>query len=161
MGSGSYSKAQVCVNGHVVNDWTEAFPEKLENYCHICGAKTIMNCQKCSASIRGFHHVPGVISLSHYVTPRFCHNCGEPFPWTESRLKAAKELVGEATMLSSTEKEELSMSIEDMVMDTPNAQVATVRYKRLITKAGQTIANGARDIIVDIVSESIKKALWG
>jgi hypothetical protein len=76
-------------------------------------------------------------------------------------LKAAKELVGEATLLSSTEKEELSRSIEDMVRDTPNAQVATVRYKSLITKAGKTIADGARDIIVDIVSESIKKALWG
>jgi hypothetical protein len=158
---GTYRVAQICINGHVINDSADEFSERNKKFCSYCGQPTIMNCPSCKESIRGFYYVSGVISLSHiYSEPSFCHNCGKPYPWTESKLNAAQELISEDERLSKEDKETLSLALPDLVTDTPKTQLAATRFKKLISKAVSATGEGLKQILVDIVSESAKKMLW-
>ena len=47
-----------------------------------------------------------------------------------------------------------------MVRETPQATVAATRFKSLVAKAGKPAADAFRDILVDILSEAIKKSIW-
>ena len=81
--SGVYRTAQICKNGHVITSNTNN-TARLSNFCPECKAETISSCPKCNTPIRGKYDVPGVISISSYTPPKYCHHCGHPFPWTEN-----------------------------------------------------------------------------
>jgi hypothetical protein len=155
-----YDLAQVCLNGHTVNEFARSSPEHNQKFCGKCGAETITVCQGCNHALRGVFHLSGAIDVSEYRPPAFCHNCGKPYPWTERRLRAAKELISEAERLSAEERESLNRSLDDLVRDAPSAQVAAMRFKKLLPRTGKEIAEGVRSIVVDIVSEAAKKLLW-
>ena len=93
--------------------------------------------------------------------PSFCPDCGEPYPWTEASLKAAKELADELDNLSLEEREILKKSLDDiMVMeDTPQTPVAATRFKKLIVKAGKPAAEAFRKLLIDVASETAKKII--
>jgi len=95
-----------------------------------------------------------------YTPPSFCPECGKPYPWTEAKLKAAQELSDELDNLSLEERSLLKKSLDDIVRDTPETTVAATRFKRLVAKAGQVAADGLKDILVDIASETAKKLIW-
>src|SRR5580704_1635867 len=88
-----YDVAQVCLNGHLVNSFAVSQPEHNENFCSMCGEKTISQCPHCKTNIRGYYHMLGVTSFLPEDTPAFCHYCGKPYPWMEDRLQTAKELL--------------------------------------------------------------------
>ena len=92
--------------------------------------------------------------------PIFCPDCGKPYPWTEAKLKAAKELTDLLEELEPEEREILKKSFNDIVRDTPQTTVAATRFKRLAAKAGKVAADGLKDILVDIASETAKKLIW-
>jgi hypothetical protein len=153
-----YDTAQICENGHVITGSAESFPHHREDHCSKCGAKTVMTCGDCHEKIRG--HLHGVLSVQEIPAPKFCHKCGKPYPWTEKSMNAAKELIAEEGRLSAEEKEVLSKSVDDLVRDTPSTQVAVTRFKKFLPKAGREVAEGVRSVLVGIVSEAAKKALW-
>jgi hypothetical protein len=62
--------------------------------------------------------------------------------------------------LTRTERETLKASLDDMVRDTPQAGVAATRFKKIAAKAGKVAADGLKDILVDIVSDTAKKVIW-
>ncbi|RAN86891.1 hypothetical protein B5P41_26760 [Bacillus sp. SRB_28] len=156
-----YDTAQICLNGHIINDSVTLYPKRKQDFCDKCGDKTIMFCQNCNANIRGDYHVPGVGSLGlTYTPPGYCYSCGKPYPWTASALEAAKELAKEVEGLTPAEQELLSQSIDEIVKNGPKTVVATTRFKKLATKFGSGIGNAFREILVDVVSESVKKSLW-
>jgi hypothetical protein len=67
---GAYDTAQVCVNGHLINDAMHAFPERGRKFCGKCGAATISECPKCKAPSEG---ISGVVSIpSDADVPSFC-----------------------------------------------------------------------------------------
>lgn len=78
-----YTIMLICLNGHISNDRLELLEDIHEEYCHICGSKTITACPHCHALIRGIRKIPGVFSTrSLTVRPaEFCYQCGEPYPW--------------------------------------------------------------------------------
>lgn len=156
-----YDTAQVCLNGHTINEFARSQPEHNQKFCGRCGAETITSCPECHHALRGVFHVFGAVSVCEYAPPAFCHNCGTAYPWTTAKLKAAKDLISEAEKLSSAERESLSRSLDDLVRNTPTTQVAAVRFKKLLPKAGKEIAEGVRSIVVDILSEAAKRALFG
>lgn len=91
--NGGYDVAQICLNGHVINEYATSYPEFNKNHCLQCGSKTIEKCPSCAENIQGFYHTPGAISVGGEKTaPRFCHSCGKPYPWTETAIAVAKEL---------------------------------------------------------------------
>ena len=162
MGDSHYDVAQVCRNGHVANSTTETDPESNQPFCSICGEETITSCNNRQAPIRGTcfydNGLFGYVRIT-YQRPAFCLSCGNPFPWTTRRLAAARELATTFDELSEAEQLQLQESVDDLASDTPRTKVAESRFKRLLKKAGTQAGESMRGIMVEIVSETVKKAL--
>ena len=161
MGGSYYDVAQICMNGHVINSMAKDYPDSNQNYCSECGEKTITSCPECNSAIRGEYHVPNVIGFSDFNTPVYCHSCGKPYPWTVSRLESALELASELDGLTSDEKEQLKQSLPDLIKNSPKTIVAETRFKKIMKKAGKESYEGMKSILVDVVSETVKKTLFG
>ena len=154
-----YDTAQICLNGHVINTMAISYPNSNKKFCDRCGVETITTCKSCNTPIKGYYHVPGVIGGFNYSPPSFCPNCGVPYPWTSAKLKAAKEFAHELDSLNQDEKAILEKSLEDLARDTPNTQVAAIKFKKLVAKAGKGAAEGFKSILVDVLSETAKKLI--
>lgn len=152
--------AQICLNGHVINSSAKASPEFSKKFCDRCGALTVTQCGHCNGDIRGTYHMPGVVASFHFHAPAFCAGCGAAYPWTETTLQAARDLTNELGGLNEAEKEALSKSLDDLVRDSPQTQVAATRLKRLLPKIGREGAATLRDLLVDIASETAKRMIW-
>ena len=157
-----YDTAQICLNGHTVNSNAISSPQLNQKHCAECGKQTITKCPACNTAIRGYYTPAGSFELyGYYYKPAYCHNCGEAFPWTTSSLKAASELVDELEALNPEEKQQLKDSFPDIVKDTPKTVVAGTRFKRLMEKAGAEAYDGMKSILINVVSEAVKKSVFG
>src|SRR5690348_16101276 len=81
-----WDTAQVCLNGHVVNEYSVSQPHYNAPRCPECGEPTITACANCSTPIRGRIHDGGFPSLAPFTRPPYCHSCGEAYPWTERAI---------------------------------------------------------------------------
>jgi len=157
---GTHRVAQVCPNGHVATSSADQHPELCEAFCSKCGEPTITTCPRCQASIRGYYDVEGIISIGrNYEPPSLCYACGKAFPWTERKVAAAVELVEVGADLSSEEVAQFRSDLTELTKDTVKTQVASLRFKKVMAKVGESVASGVRDIVVDVLSETAKKAL--
>jgi hypothetical protein len=156
-----YDVAQICQNGHVINSMAHDYPNSNQDHCAKCGVATIMNCPSCNTSIRGYYHVPGVIGFENFSAPAYCYKCGNPFPWTRVALVAAQELADTLDELSAEERVELKESIDHLLRETPRTRVAETKFKKLMRKTGKEAYEGMKSILTDIVSETVKKTLFG
>jgi hypothetical protein len=152
--------AQICLNGHVVNEYARSQPRSNQDFCARCGERTITQCQHCNTEIQGRYRVPGVIG-GQYHRPSFCYKCGTPFPWTVTGIEAALELASTAESLTEADKAELSKAIDDLVKNTPRAGVAEAKFKSLMKRSGRKLAEGLKSVLIDIVSETVKRSLFG
>jgi len=160
MSNGWYDTAQICTNGHVVNRASVSSPQHNSQFCDKCGVPTITSCQNCNTPIRGYYHPEALTSSPPYTRPSFCPDCGKPYQWTEAKLKAAQDLADEVDNLSPEERSLLKKSLDDIVRETPQTTLAVGRFKRLVAKAGKPAADAFREILVDVLSEAIKKSIW-
>ena len=159
---GTYRVAEVCPNGHVSTTSADTAPELRERFCSRCGESTNTKCAECEASIRGYYDVEGVISIGEdYTPPSYCHNCGNPFPWTGRKIEGAVELLQAASNLSEDELAQFQADLEELTRDSPRVQAASVRFKSQMSKVGSSVAAGVKEIVVDVLSEAAKKAIWG
>jgi hypothetical protein len=157
---GHHDTALICMNGHVINERYNKSPELNTKFCKNCGAATINSCIYCGASILGKYEVPGIVVLStiSMSAPSYCHNCGKPYPWTEERLKAIREAIG-LSEISEQEKEEFNNNLPDIMSETPRTKIAALKIKTIGAKVSKEIWSVAREIIVDIASETAKKII--
>ena len=118
-------------------------------------------CPYCKSTIRGHYSVEGVLSLINYTPPAHCHNCGGAFPWTVRKVEGAVELVEVGGGLTDTEIVQLRNDLTELTTDSPKTQVASLRFKKAMAKVGTTVAQGVRDVVVDVFSEAAKKSIWG
>ncbi len=89
-----YDVMQVCLKDHQISAHYNSAPERRQDFCKECGARTIFACPKCKEDIRGEYEVPGVATFGFEVpVPPFCHKCGEPYPWTRTEHQE-KSMVG-------------------------------------------------------------------
>ena len=160
-GYGYYDVAQICKNGHVINSMARQEPQFNQNFCDKCGEETITACESCNKDIRGYYHLQNVIGVSEIDAPSYCYDCGATYPWTQRSLEAAKELADDLDNLTEEEKEALKSSLPDLVKDGPKTVVAKSRFKKLMKKAGADAYDGMRSILVDVVSEAVKKSIFG
>ena len=159
---GTYRIAEVCPNGHVSTSSADTSPELREKYCSQCGEPTLTKCPKCQRSIRGYYYVECVITIGDsYMPPAFCYNCGCPFPWTERKIAGAVELIEVGADLQPDELRQFQSDVTELTRDSPKTQVASLRFKKVMEKVGVSIASGVRDILVGVLSEAAKKAIWG
>lgn len=160
MSDSYYDTAQICPNGHVVSRMATSYPQHNQKHCAKCGSQTITACPECNTAIRGSYHVPRVIGPFHYDKPAYCYNCGKPFPWTVRGLEAASELTDELDGLNQEEKQQLKDSFPDLVRNTSKTVVAETRFKKLMKKAGTEANAGMKSILVNVVSEAVKKSIF-
>lgn len=157
MNTRGYYLAQICLRGHVISREIDDRPERNQKFCSQCGAPTITTCQACMASIRGRYYKGDPIYDPDWKPPSFCHECGRAYPWTAETLRAAQEYVDEDPNLTNEEKSDLKEDINDIVLDTPRSSAAANRLKKLLARAGKGTAKGLRELLVDIMSEAVKK----
>jgi hypothetical protein len=160
MSDGYYDVAQICENGHIVNSMAHDYPNSNQDYCDKCGAPTIMACPSCETAIRGFFHDPMGLGFS-YAAPAFCYNCGNPFPWTTTRLRAAEDLADELDDLAPNDRESLKKSLHDLVRETPKTRLAETRFKKIMRKVGRDGYDGMKALLSDIVSDVVRKTIFG
>ena len=146
------SPARVCLNGHGT-----AYYEK---FCGECGEETIADCPNCNAHIRGVGLI-GPRALLSWTAPKYCTDCGQPFPWTAAKLKAVRELADEVEGLSDQDREVLKKDLGEIGMDTPSAEVGSVRIKRILGKLRGPSAELLWKATADIASTMAKKILLG
>jgi len=161
MSDSYYDTAQICLNGHVISTMASSSPQSNQKYCAECGVQTITACTYCNSPIRGYYHIRGVFGFSDYHKPSYCYNCGKSYPWTVASLEAASELADELEKLTADERQQLKESFPDLVKNTPKTVVAETRFIKLMKKAGSETYDSMKSILIDVVSETVKKSLFG
>ncbi len=149
---GEYRSQQVCLNGHQITSRYEDLPERRAEFCSSCGASTVHECPNCSASIRGYYARRNVVSGRTVPVPKFCHACGETYPWTANALEAAKELANELEGLSDEDREILKGALSDITTDGPRTELGATRIKRIYAKAGDAGKRILEGVIVNIAT---------
>lgn len=153
-----YLTAQVCLRGHVITDTVEIGPARVSRFCDECGAPTITQCPSCQTNIRGYYDIPGAIIESRYTPPAYCYSCGKPFPWTEERLSAARELIQMSDILEE-QKADLEKDLVALMVETPRTKVAVAKIGAFLRRTSREVASAMRDILVDIACETVRKQL--
>jgi hypothetical protein len=120
-------------------------------FCGICGAANLVACEHCHALIKPLTERGG--------KPGYCIKCGKPYPWTVATLVAAKEYTEELEELSSEDKAALIATFDDLVVDTPRAELAAHRFKRLIRKSGPVATDFLTKLLVEISSSTVAKII--
>lgn len=157
---GAYRVVQICLNGHIVNDSFEDYPDFNEDYCSKCGQKTIVTCPHCETPIRGNYRVPGSCNEYKISVPAYCHHCGAPFPWTEKILDNAVELLSYDAELSEETKQLIKDAIPGLLVDSIDTELSIVKFNSGISKASDFIKNALYDILINVVSSNVMDKLF-
>lgn len=154
--------AQICPNGHVINNKSDKFPQYNQNYCEICGKKPIKQCPTCNCPIRGAEMVTWMAAdvIGPYEKPAFCSQCGNPFPWTEAALKAANEAIELMDDLAPDDRIRFQENVSDIITETPRTHVAANTIKRLLDKVSPGMGELFRQTISSLTVESVKQLIW-
>jgi hypothetical protein len=161
----SYGIAQICKNGHVLTDRSNATDLK-QKFCSDCGELIINQCEACQQYIQGRPRAVSVIDPPFMyfggpdAKPSFCIHCGTPFPWTTRVKEAIDELIQFSESLTPVEKEDFKTTVTALTVDSPRSQVALVKFKSYISKVGTEAAKIIKDMVKDIATEAIKKAIF-
>jgi hypothetical protein len=99
-----YDVGLICLNGHVINSLSLQHPESNSPFCKECGEKAINACENCNTPIRGFDLDSGCCGLE---VPKHCHNCGNPYPWTQRKIDALIDAIGMLDELNQNETNQL------------------------------------------------------
>ena len=160
---GYYDVSQICLNGHTITRAPRQSPDLTQPFCSRCGEQTVTACQECREPIQGKYHVDGVLSfgVSTPPPPNFCHACGKPYPWTQRRLDAAKDLADELEDLSNEDRERLKQSLDALQRDGPQTEVAAVRLKKIMAKVGKESYSAMKEILMGVLSEAVRKSVFG
>ncbi len=157
---GYYYVAQVCLNGHIITTRLNISPMLSKKFCQKCGEPTISSCKHCGTNIPGEYHVEGFIEIgSSYKAPSYCHNCGKPYPWTEKKIEAAKELIDITEGIEESDKEMLKSSIDDITTVNPRNEVASTKIKAILKKLGGATQEILISTLSSIAAETAKKTL--
>jgi hypothetical protein len=164
---GNYDIQQICENGHQITGCFNTMPEKRKIFCETCGASTINTCPHCNSEIQGHqikssddwldvrsdHH--RIVIVNTAKVPSYCSSCGKPYPWTESKIATAIQILTEFGNLDEKEKETITQDINNIAKDTPQAELSANRIKRIWKKCSMA----GYEIIMEFASRTAAKIL--
>jgi hypothetical protein len=151
----AYDVAQICLNGHVVNERFKSEPQHNQDYCARCGKRTITACLKCEKTIPGAY-----TGMRGFVTaPAHCTGCGTELPWTEQRIQAAFELFADE-VAEAAERKAFEENLRQVSQDGPAAQVAASRLVRTLKKVRDVTRSLIYDVLKSVAGEAAKKILF-
>ncbi len=156
----------VCANGHLLNDWAQAQAAPNAKFCPECGEGTLSRCPECDTPLRGRFLPEGAEREPDggkriARAPRYCHECGSPFPWTAERLLAADELAAQLDDLSDEERRLLRAAFRDILTENPRTEVAALRIKRAAEHAGKGASRILFEVVENLASETAKRLILG
>lgn len=160
-----HDTAQICLSGHVVNEATRSAPDLSSKFCKKCGQPTIEQCPSCAAQIKGRNHAlgthgtPSTSSTRESRVPLYCYNCGKYYPWTQTTLDTAKELLSEED-LTPEDKAKIAESLPDIITQTPRTPLAATRIRKVVDKMSGVGKEGFEQLLSDITTESAKRLIW-
>ncbi|MBN2588762.1 MAG: DUF2321 domain-containing protein [Sedimentisphaerales bacterium] len=119
MGKKKFDVQQVCENGHQITSHYNEWPEERKCSCEKCGASTLTECPECKQEIQGAelkYKNRNRKTLEDIVSvPKYCKNCGKPYPWTQKNISQTVPVLEESNKLhkeATSEKEnEIKKSI--------------------------------------------------
>ena len=152
-----YDVMQVCLNGHKASEYAKTMPQFSKPHCPTCGEQTIKACPECQASIHGHYHSSGVISISETPVPNNCYNCGTAYPWRQAAIANAIEVL--EMDLTGQDAMEMPDLVRAIALETPRAEIAALKLKRMLPKLGKATYDVAIKVISDLASETAKKTL--
>ena len=154
-----YDIMQVCKRGHIITRYAGNQPEHRQDYCDKCGSETIMECSACDTFIRG-EYLGSFGSVGPGIpAPRHCHACGKPFPWTETAINAAIELLAE--QLTEEDPDQIRDAVEAVVRDTERAEVGGLRLRRWLEGGTAAVRDSTERILTGVISDVSKRAIFG
>lgn len=162
--------AQICKNGHVTTIYAEMNPEERQKYCIECGEKNYLVCPNCETPIPGGEIEKKYIGMGEatrhegtkiesYSVPKYCGNCGEPYPWTKEKLQAFKDFTELTEGLSEDEKEVLENNVDDILSQTPQTKNAVLQIKGILRDQSPEIAKTLKDLMMEFATEVAVKYL--
>ena len=77
------------------------------------------------------------------------------------KVEAANELFAELEELDHKDRQILKQSLDELIMDSPKAEVASLRFKKVMKKAGSGSYELVKGVLTDVLSETAKKLLFG
>ncbi len=154
----TFDTAQICRNGHIINDAVRGLPADSKPFCPKCGTATITTCPACAAAIQGKRR-DGSSSQGLYSPNAHCHSCGAAFPWTAARLRSLSELLA-MTDASLEDQAALRDTFPALAAESPGTPVAILKWKRFMAGAGKVVAESVRDLLVDIMAEAVKRKMF-
>ena len=154
-----YDIAQICLNGHIRNSGIRCHPEKSEEYCSECGAETITRCPSCESDIKGGSisemWTGEAVSQGLFSPPNHCIHCGKAYPWTESKIATAIQILMEFGNLGDEEKATIEKDINNIAKDIPEAELSARRLRRI----WENCKNAGYEVIMEFASRTAAKIL--
>lgn len=150
---GYYHVAQICLNGHMITDSSDTYPELCSPYCPKCGAATITACPSCGAPLPGDYDCGIPIIGSQAPVNAYCHQCGKPYPWTESAIESTKQVILEEESITEPVKNAAIETLPDLISETPKTNLAVVRIKKILSSAGKFTSDAVRQFVIDFGCE--------
>lgn len=137
-----FTSAKICLNGDICSSNSECYTESSILFCEKCGEEVISECPSCHAPIHGEYgyFAENYLFKNQYFevvrklqnAPAYCHNCGEAYPWTKTRLQAAENIINMLDELTIEQKKQLIEFIPDITTETPRSQYAALMYAKLL-----------------------------
>lgn len=157
----NYDEAIICENGHIINCNVHYSKNDNFKYCSDCGGLGISVCKSCAEPIQGAMLSSGIPGAAFYKPPSFCGECGHPHVWTENVLKATEELADLLDWLTEEEREDLKLSVSDIISKKSSTPVAVVKFKRLAKKIGKETMDAFRSILHGQIGEEMEIDIFG
>ena len=152
--------AQVCLNGHLINETYDQHTGSADNYCFQCGAKTITACPNCNTPLRGYYEVEDLVVLGQETqVESYCYHCGSPYPWTEKALTNAKLIIQEESSIPKEQRDALIESLPDVIAETPGTSLASVRINKFFANASEFTRDAFKQFVIEFGCELLLKLI--
>ena len=153
-----YDTMEVCLNGHQITDMAVSQPISRQPFCSKCGSATITGCTQCQRLIRGHRHIPGVFSVHRTPVPKYCIDCGTPYPWQTAAIQNFNEILHE-TDLTEQQLAEAEKALPDVIQDGPKTEIASMRLGKVLKSLQKPAYDIAVKVVTDIASDTAKKIM--
>jgi len=155
-----YQTALICKMGHVIHDRARETMLQSRVQCPLCGAEGIYQCEHCQAFIRGFNPQINAVDWQMGQAPKYCHQCGEPYPWIQEAIKTMVMIIDILNDLNEAEKTILSENITDLLELNSETDKAMAHVLDLSAKIKNTWGWGIFfEILKDLAPEDVKTHL--
>ena len=143
-------KSAICKKGHLQESILKLNEKCLNKFCQDCGSEIIDACPNCNSIIQG-----GILKVKKEIDlyntdffnqryyekeyriptsyiPKYCHNCGKPYPWTEEFLNIYKETLSLALENEAELQNKIYNATEELVKNNFDLKSPVANFFKLL-----------------------------